>query len=249
MFMKKIHFITIIIFFSLISIYSQTDEYFDAPFGGGIGYNPGWIIPNLDIINSQLKSLGIPEFSNSGFYTSGISGFMYLGFLKHIRLGGIGFGGSTSRNISIAGINKEAIYSLSGGGISIEYTLPYVRDWGISVGTTLGRGSMELELFQNRGSMSWSNIWSELNANPTTLLKSQNINRSLKNSYWFIIPTINVDIPLNRFITFRVGAGYQITFGDNWTVDNDIDVTGVPSGLDANSYFIQTGIYIGFFSF
>lgn len=244
MFMKKINFIAIIILFSFTSIYSQTEEYFDAPFGGGIGYNPGWIIPNVNIINAQIKSLGIPEFSNSGFYTSGISGYMYLGFLKHVRLGGIGFGGSTSREISISGINKEAVYSLNGGGISIEYTLPYVRDWGISIGTIIGRGSLELELFQNKGSISWNNIWSELNANST-----QNINRSLKNSYWFIIPTLNIDIPLDRFITLRFGAGYQLTFGDSWKVDNNINISGVPSGLDANSFFIQTGILIGFFSF
>lgn len=244
MLMKKNLLAVIIILLSIINLYSQNEEYFDAPFGGGIGYNPGWIIPNFDIINTQIKSLGIPEFSNSGFYTSGFSGFMYLGFLKHIRIGGLGFGGSTSRYISVSGINKEAIYSLSGGGLSVEYTLPYIRDLGISVGAIIGRGSLELELFQNKGSISWSNIWSDLNNNST-----QNLNKDLKNSYWFLIPTINIDIPLDRFIILRVGAGYQLTFGNKWTVDNDIDITGVPSGLDANSFFIQTGIFIGFFSF
>ncbi len=244
MFMKKNQLAVIIIFLCFTNIYSQNDDYFDAPFGGGIGYNPGWMIPDFDIINSQIKSLGIPEFSSSGFYTSGISGFMYLGFLKQVRIGGIGFGGSTSRDVSIAGIKKEAVYSLSGGGISIEYTLPYVRDLGISIGTVLGRGSLELELFQNKGSISWNNVWSDLNSNSTS-----NINRSLKNNYWFLIPTLNIDIPLDRFITLRFGAGYQITFGDSWKVDNDIEISGVPSGLDANSFFIQTGIFIGFFSF
>ncbi|MCH7973595.1 MAG: hypothetical protein IH949_06865, partial [Bacteroidetes bacterium] len=132
----------------------------------------------------------------------------------------------------------------SGGGLSVEYNLPYIRDLGISVGTIIGRGSIELELFQNKGSISWSNIWSDLNNNST-----QNLNKDLKNSYWFLIPTINIDIPLDRFIILRLGAGYQLTFGNKWTVDNDIDITGVPSGLDANSFFIQTGIFIGFFSF
>ena len=107
MLMKKNLLAVIIILLSIINLYSQNEEYFDAPFGGGIGYNPGWIIPNFDIINTQIKSLGIPEFSNSGFYTSGFSGFMYLGFLKHIRIGGLGFGGSTSRDISVLKKSKD----------------------------------------------------------------------------------------------------------------------------------------------
>ncbi|PJA99097.1 MAG: hypothetical protein CO128_04730 [Ignavibacteriales bacterium CG_4_9_14_3_um_filter_30_11] len=242
--MKKINFIAFFILISFTTIFSQTEEYFDAPFGGGLGYNPGWIIPNVDIINTQIKSLGIPEFSKSGFYTSGISGFIYLGFLKQVRVGGFSFGGSTSRDISIAGINKEAVYSLSGGGLTIEYTLPYVRDWGISIGTIIGRGSLELELFQNKGSVSWSNIWTDLSTNT-----SQNINKKLKNSYWFLTPTLNIDIPVDRFISFRIGAGYQFTFGDKWKLDNDVDISGVPSDLNADSYFIQTGVFIGFFSF
>lgn len=244
MFMKKINFTAFFILISFTTIFSQTEEYFDAPFGGGIGYNPGWIIPNVDIINSQIKSLGIPEFSNSGFYTSGVSGFIYLGFLKQVRIGGFGYGGSSSREISTSGINKEAVYSLSGGGLTIEYTLPYVRDWGISIGTIIGRGSLQLDLYQNKGSVSWSNLWSDLSSNT-----SQNINSSLENSYWFLTPTLNIDIPVDRFITFRIGAGYQFTFGGKWELDNDLDISGVPSGLNADSYFIQTGIFIGFFSF
>ena len=244
MFMKIIRITAIIFILSFTTIYSQTEEYFDAPFGGGIGYNPGWMIPNVDIINTQIKSLGIPEFSNSGFYTSGISGFMYLGFLKQVRLGGIGFGGSTSRDVSISGTNKEAIYSISGGGISFEYTLPYVRDLGISIGAIFGKGSMELELFQNKGSINWGNIWTDLNSNSTT-----NLNRSIKNNYWFVIPTLNLDIPLSRFTSIRFGVGYQMTFGESWKADNDIELNGVPSGLNANSFFIQTGIFVGFFSF
>jgi len=242
--MKKINFIAFFVLISFATVFSQTEEYFDAPFGGGLGYNPGWIVPNVDIINTQIKLLGIPEFSNSGFYTSGISGFMYLGFLKQFRAGGFGFGGSTSNDISISGINKEAVYSISGGGLTIEYTLPYVRNWGISIGTIIGRGSLHLDIYQNKGSESWGNLWSDLSSNT-----SQNIHSSLINSYWFATPILNIDIPVDRFITFRIGAGYQFTIGDKWKLDNDVDLTGVPSDLNADSYFIQTGIFIGFFSF
>lgn len=71
-------------------IYSQDSQYFDAPFGGGGGYSPGWYFPNLDQVNLQMKTFGVPAFSNGGFYTSGGSGFIYLGFIPHLRVGGMG---------------------------------------------------------------------------------------------------------------------------------------------------------------
>jgi len=62
----------ILVLFLSISLYSQQNKYFDAPFGGGIGYVPGWYMPNLDPVNSQMNNIGMPELSTSGFYSSGI---------------------------------------------------------------------------------------------------------------------------------------------------------------------------------
>ena len=56
-------------------------------------------------------------------------------------------------------------------------------------------------------------------------------------------------MPINRFILVRLGVGYQIAFNDDWTADNDQRLDGVPSDLTGNSFFIQSGIFLGFFSF
>ena len=45
-------------------------------------------------------------------------------------------------------IINEAIYSLGGGGLTVEYTLPFIKNIGVSVGAILGAGSMSLELYQ-----------------------------------------------------------------------------------------------------
>jgi hypothetical protein len=47
----------------------------------------------------------------------------------------------------------------------------------------------------------------------------------------------------------RLGVGYQLTFGDKWTADNDQPLQDVPSDLNGNAFFIQSGIFIGFFAF
>lgn len=242
--MKKIFLITAAtLLFSSVTL-PQDSQYFDAPFGGGGGYTPGWYFPNVDQINLQLKLFGVPEFSKNGFYTSGGAGFIYLGFIPHLRIGGMGFGGSISNSAVVNGTNREVRYSLGGGGITLEYTLPFVRDFGISIGAVIGRGGLKIELYKNNGTFDWNNIW-----NDTANSSVSNYSRTLDNNYWIITPTINFDIPYQRFVTFRIGAGYQFTFGNKWSAENDQPLNNVPSGVNGKSFFIQAGVFVGFFSY
>ena len=235
-----------ILFLSTISIYGQSGQFFDAPFGGGIGYVPAWYIPNIDPINNQLNQIGMSELSTSGFYSSGIAGFLYIGFVKNLRVGGMGYGGSLSSSQTIDNMNREVVYSLGGGGVTIEYTLPFIKNLGVSVGAAIGTGSLELDIFRSSGDFSWDATWEEFSNSDSS---TGSFNRKLKNSYWMITPTINLDYPIYRFVSLRLGVGYQITFAGNWTADNDRPVSNIPSELNSNSFFIQSGIFIGFFSF
>jgi len=235
-----------ILFLSSLVAYGQTGQFFDAPFGGGIGYVPAWYIPNVSPINNQLNDIGMPELSTSGFYSSGVAGFIYIGFVKNLRIGGMGYGGSLSTSQNVSGVNSEAIYSLNGGGLTIEYTLPFIKNLGVSIGTSIGAGSLELDFYRNSGEFTWEGTWIEfINGN----VSSDNFNRKLKNTFWMFTPTLNLDYPLYRFVTIRLGVGYQIAFADDWTADNDQPVSGIPSDLNGNSFFIQSGIFVGFFSF
>lgn len=241
---KKLFFSVFLL--SNIMIYGQSGQFFDAPFGGGIGYVPAWYIPNVDPINVQLSEIGMTELSESGFYSSGIAGYLYVGFVKNLRIGGMGYGGSVSSSQTIDDVNSEVVYSLGGGGVTLEYTLPFIKDLGISVGAAIGAGNLELDLYRNSGNFTWEETWGEF-SNPDSATGS--FNRKLKNSYWMFTPTINLDYPIYRFVSLRLGVGYQITFADDWTADNDQPVANVPSDLNSNSFFIQSGIFIGFFSF
>ncbi len=226
--------------------FPQRKQYFDAPFGVGGGYSPGWFFPKMDLINQKLKSFGVPDLSSNGFYTSGGSGFAYLGFIPYLRVGGMGYAGSTSKSSEVDGTNREVIYSLGGGGLTIEYTMPFVKNVGISVGGIIGAGSLSIELYRNSGSFNWDDVWNEIS---NASLSAQNISRTIKNNFWFFSPMLNVDIPVYRFVSVRFGFGYQLTFSDSWKVENDKELSNVPSNLNGNSFFIQSGIFIGFFSF
>jgi len=226
--------------------FAQKGQFFDAPFGGGIGYVPAWYLPNLDPLNSQLKASGMSELSNSGFYSSGGAGFIYIGFVKHLRVGGMGFGGSLSSSQKVGQENREVVYSLGGGGITAEYTLPFIKNVGVSVGAIIGVGNMEINMYRNYGEFTWQGTWEEYTNGD---YPQASFNRKIENSFWMFTPTLNIDYPIYRFVSLRLGVGYQLTFADDWTADNDQSVSNVPSELNGNSFFVQSGIFIGFFSY
>jgi len=256
--MNKIYSILILFLMLSFSAFPQESSFYDAPFGGGAGYIGGWIFPKVYGLNPLLNSFGVANLSKSGFYTSGGTGFIYLGVLSNFRIGGVGFGGSFSssgRSTEVSQptptgpakyitFDNEAVYSINGGGITIEYTIPYVRNFGISIGAQIGIGSLNISLYRNTGNTSWQSYWEGANRFPNT-----NFSSTIKDSYWIFTPMLNIDIPAYHLLCFRVGAGYQLTFGDNWKYDNNQNLISPPSNVNGNSFYIQAGVLIGIFSF
>jgi len=237
------------LFLSLLSFltFAQQEEMgWDAKFAIGIGYNPGWIIPDYNIINDQLNSFGVEKFSSAGFFATGYSGYVSIALIKNIRIGGMHLSGSVTNSGSKDGFNKEAVYSVSLSGLTLEYSFPFIKGVALSVGTIIGAGNTTLELYQNKDDYDWNGIWSEL-TDPNE--KTSNINRKLSNTFFTITPTINVDIPFYRFFAFRIGGGYMFALGKNWEADNGQVLNNVPSGLTSNALFIQAGIFIGYFNY
>lgn len=245
--MKKISPVIILCLFITSAAFAQESRYFDAPFGGGGGFVPGLIFPNLDPLNKVLPA-DFPRLNNKAVFTTGGAGFIYIGLIKFLRIGGGGFGGSTSElaQSSTDNFRREVRYSIGGGGFTVEYTLPFVRSFGISIGTMIGGGSITAEIYKNRGDFNWNDLTGIFgNSSP----QSDAVSRTISGSYWLISPGINIDIPIYRFVALRVGGGYQISLGESWTIENGQKLNGVPSEFNSNSFFIQTGVFLGFFAF
>lgn len=243
--MNKIFLIICIIL--SVTVFPQDKRYFDTPMGGGGGYVPGWYFHKIDPLNQQLKTLSVPALSENGTYSSGGAGFIYLMFIPNIRVGGMGFGGTASSKNSYGGdiAEKEAMLSFGGGGVTIEYTLPFIKSIGVSPGILIGGGYQKIELYSNNGVFNWNNIWNEFETNSS----ANRYSLTLENNYWILSPTLNIDIPFYRFFIFRIGAGYNFSLGNDWTAENDKEIAQVPSELNGDGFFIQSGIFIGFFSF
>jgi len=245
---NKIFFIVGVLMLTLIlsnHISAQEKTYFDSPFGVGGGFVAAWTFPSIQPVNDQLKTFGTPELAKSGYFSSGGAGFVYIGFIPGLRIGGIGFSGSTKESSLSNGYRREAKLSSSFGGVSVEYTLPFIRRVGVSVGVILGGGNTTLEMYRYKDSYSWNQLWDELSSSDSTT----NFGRKLLNDYFVVAPTLNLDVPIYRLASFRLGATYAIHVGDNWQLENGQDVFNVPSGTAKNQLYINAGIFVGFFSY
>ncbi|MBL1212932.1 MAG: hypothetical protein HND52_06205 [Ignavibacteriae bacterium] len=239
--MKKFSFIIIITALLSDSVNAQQPIGLVSKFGLAAGFTPTFMMPNIEPLNNILPGLGIDNLPSSGILGFGGGGYAYILVVDNMRIGGVGFGGSVTENAVIGSNENEVIYSTGAGALTIEYTLPFIKKIAVSIGTMIGKGYREIEIYQNSTGFSWDGILNEFD-NSTS-----NISRRLENDFFTVSPTINIDYPLNRFIAFRFGAGYIISFSDKWTAANGKEITGMPEGLSDNNFFIQTGIFIGFF--
>ena len=217
-----------------------------ARFGIAGGVNPVYFFPNIDAVNNQANNMGLGELSKSGMFLWGGSGYAYIMFISNLRLGGIGLSGTISSKGTYLNMDRELDYSFGLGGVTIEYTLPFIQKVAVSVGTIVGVGTQSIEAYQNEGKYNWENSF------PQTLFSSLatpgNYSK-LKNTFFTFTPTLNLDFPLSRFMAFRVGGGYIMNFNDKWKVNNGQEISGVPGNLTNNNFFIQTGIYFGFIAY
>ncbi|MCX7797875.1 MAG: hypothetical protein N2249_04550 [Melioribacter sp.] len=244
--MKKYIVFLFIILFGVITKAQDEEVGWVSRFGIAVGINPAYVFPNLDEINKQVTKMGIEELNNSGFIMMGGSGYAYIMFVENLRIGAIGLGGSTSSSGKIGNYDKEVKYSLSLGGLTFEYTLPFIKNVAFSLGAIIGYGSSTIDIYQTSMNYTWENLWSKVTKD---ILITSEVSDKVTQSFLLFSPIINCDIPLKRFISFRIGGGYNITFNKNWKINNNRSISNVPSNLTANSFFIQTGIYFGFFAY
>lgn len=253
--MKKIFLLLILLFGTKSFAQEGEDVGWVARFGAAGGVSPSYVFPNLDALNVKIKSIGLPELSN-GMFLFGGGGYAYIMIIDNLRIGGIGLSGSQTKSDRVnvwlkTFVDREVRYNFGFGGLTVEYTLPFVKNIALSVGAIIGGGSQSIEIHHNSSPYSWEAAWPK----PVDPISSYSpeynpgVSTQIKNSFYTISPTINLDVPINRFIALRVGTGYVMNFSSDWKINNDQNIVGVPKDLSSNNFFIQTGIYFGFFAF
>lgn len=237
--------VLMIVSISVIYAQENAEVGWVARFGLAGGVNPVYLFPNVDPVNEQIKNAGLSGLSENGMIAWGGSGYAYIMFVENLRIGGIGLSGSISSSGRVGEFDKEVKYGYGLGGLTVEYTLPSIHRVAVSFGGIIGIASSEIEIYQSNMNYTWENLWQKTSSNVMT----REVSDKLTKTSYLIAPTVNFDIPLNRFIAFRIGGGYSFTFGGDWEINNGKKIEGAPSDLNSNTFFIQTGVYLGFFSY
>jgi hypothetical protein len=245
--MKKILF-AVLVLLSSKSLFAQEaeDVGWVARFGAAVGVTPIYVFPNFDPVNAQIKEMKIDQLSTPGMFVVGGGGYAYIMLVDNLRIGGMGVTGTKSTGGTVGSLNKEVKYNYSFGGVSFEYTLPFIQNIAVSVGTVIGTGTTSIEIFQNSGIFNWSDTWRKVNDG---IVMTNQVSDKMTNSFYSITPTLNIDIPLSRFVAVRVGGGYVASFANDWKINNEKTLNATPSDLSSNSFFIQTGIFFGLIAF
>jgi hypothetical protein len=242
----RFKFLSLIIPFLLFSSVSYSQ--FFPRFSIAGGPTIGWFWNNTDDLNSQLQSIGIPEFSKDGFLILGGGGFIDLP-LKNIhwlRVGGSGEGfTSQTQTVSPNNVTRTVYYKYGSGGITLDYVKSFGKSIEMTLGVYLSTGHLTVELYQSTsGFGNWNNIFGEFGGDST----SENISHKLSVRYYGAKPQIGLGAFLTKFLYAKLNAGYQFSANNDWKVDDDIPVSNAPSGIKADGWTVNFGLYLGLFT-
>lgn len=236
--MKKIFFIILVIF-----IYTNTQAQLFNKFSIAAGPVFGWNIPSMTDINAELKKVGIQELSTSGVFAMGGGGFIDVPVIKGLRIGGYGYGYNSNKTTDFANNSKAAEFSYSGGFLSIEYTKKLGKKFEWSFGGMVGIGSTNLKLINYSTNFSNWNINNYLNDTNS----SGHNSISLKTTSYSFVPQAGLGWHATSFLYFKLNAGYLLTLNSKWKVDDLIEVKNFPTGIKADGFMVNLGIYLGLF--
>lgn len=207
--------------------------------GGGGGVTPAWHFLNTVELNGALGAKGLPQLDEQGLFLFGGQGYAYVMFVPNLRIGGIGYGGSTEARRDADGRYQSTRLDVGAGGVLLEYVIPFGR-FHIALGGMLGSGSYTLTLTQgdNTGK-TWDGLFP---SSPTAAVDSRH---SLKSSFFTWQPSLTLEYELHPFIVLGLTGGYFGGSGE-WELDENFPVSGMPD-FRFESPFLRLGLTFGVF--
>lgn len=243
----KLRFVILILISFLIQhniSYSQLFPRFSIAGGPTVG----WQLQNTDVLNDQLREIGVPTLPTDGFLILGGGGFVELPIkgLTWLRVGGSGTGFTCERQVITSdNLTKTAYYSYGAGGVSFEYVKNLGKTFDFTGGVFLSTGTLSVQLYQNTADYgNWNSIFSEIGLGAA----SNNISRNLSMRFYSAQPMIGFGAFITSYMYAKLNAGYVFATNGDWYADNETPVTNVPSGISANGFNVNFGLNFGLFT-
>jgi len=226
-------------------------------YGGG-GFTPMLVQDDFPDLVALMTELGLSStpFNAEGIVMWGGSGQGYVG--NGWFLGGFGNGGGLSNKVTathsdgVTQIERDVTFAMGYGGLTVEKRFAPFSWAVIGGGVGLGLGGIDINVTQDEGQFTWTNLNDEL-----IDTKSTSVNFS--KNYAIAHPRANVMIKLTSWMRLRAEYGYLYGYGfsDGWkttlgnnALDSELDTyelvgsNGKLSELGANT--ISLGLWFGF---
>lgn len=218
-------------------------------FGLGGGANFYMLQPKFDDINAMTARLKIPAL-DGGMLLSGGAGFISAPFGKHLRIGGMGWGGLKSEcadvidtiNGTPVSERRTAEFGVGAGGVTLDYVYPLGFTHNkvvIAGGVMLGLGSISLQLDQTTSDPRTFDNFFTGGASP-------NFTRQMHAAFFSYTPYLNVEYSILAFLMLRASVGYNGMSVGTWKVDRAIDISGVPA-ISGSGLAYGGGLFVGIF--
>lgn len=197
-------------------------------------------------MNNLTTSMGLPKLDSQ---VGGMGGFGMGHLGNGWRIGGLGFGYQAASDGVYTDPNTGNKYNrkvemlIGGGGFLVEYSPWMIGPVNLGVGSVLGWGSVQIEISQDSGAFTWSDLTSQYVGPPSA---GENITTTIMQPFAMAEPYITARVHILDWMAFTAMAGYHFNSmqSTEW-YNGDQKLVGHGPDLDMNNVFYRVGLVFG----
>jgi hypothetical protein len=203
----------------------------------------GYAFLNLEEINKQVRSMGIPPLSDEVFIVGG----MGYGRIGYLMIGGAGYGGYTETSGIPDCCARYARLDIAYGGLILGATYPQPR-YELQGGMLFGGGEVKVTRRRNsKEIMSWDEAWEafEKDVEDPVPAEDLNITSEITGTFVALEPFVAFKYWVLEFMAFDFSASYlrAVVSRGSW----ELDGVSIPDSPETNigGLTLKLGIHFG----
>lgn len=235
-------------------LYQDEDKSSPSYFSVGGGVLGAYFIPNFSSFNTNVAQPFTGMNYKQQVWMIGGQGFITIPWVKNLRVGGMGYSGTSSDcgcttvvdSASGDTLNRYLTYSVGYAALTIDYVLPLrTGRFHIVPGIALGYGAVNIFARQAANRLNFD-IGKDFSGNsPYGLYTSH----TYTSNFFLYMPQIQFEYSPVGYLMFRLTAAYQGTAMGSWSVDQGVSLgnTGGLSGVNGSGFVASLGAFLGLF--
>ncbi len=232
-------------------LYQDEDKGAPSFFSVGGGILGAYFTPNLTVFNANVAQPFVEKNYRQEVWMIGGQGFITLPWVKNLRIGGMGYSGTsvdcgctnTTVGADSTSVNRYLTYQIGYAALTIDYVLPLrTGRFHIVPGIALGYGAVNIYARQDVNGVDFD-IAQEFNGS------SPYTTHTYSSNFFLYMPQLQFEYSPVGYLMFRLTAAYQGTSMGTWTKDQGITLgssTGL-TGINGSGLVVSLGAFLGLF--